>query len=133
MTYLLTNELDAFTVLLLHESDSSEFWQIKINGNITSFHGVRLFANEGVAKTALNRALQYMINQIGYRSSYPPTDASKESIINAYDTIKSFIEKNATKENFSGKRYFSDAEVRILAPKLRDELIKSGHIKIEKI
>jgi len=127
MTYLLTNELDAFTVLLLHESDSSEFWQIKINGNITSFHGVRLFANEGVAKTALNRALQYMINQIGYRSSYPPTDASKESIINAYDTIKSFIEKNATKENFS------DAEVRILAPKLRDELIKSGHIKIEKI
>ena len=127
MTYLLTNELDAFTVLLLHESDSSEFWQIKINGNITSFHGVRLFANEGVAKTALNRALQYMTNQIGYRSSYPPTDASKESIINAYDTIKSFIEKNATKENFS------DAEVRILAPKLRDELIKSGHIKIEKI
>jgi hypothetical protein len=136
MPYLSTNELDAIALCLQHYSDTSDFWQIKINGKVASFRGVRLFANEGVAKSALNKELQYIINQLEYRSSYPPKDSSRESIINAYDLIKAFVARNATTTSNgkpNGKKYFTDDEVKVLAPKLRDELLKSGHFKIEKV
>ena len=133
-------ELDAFALCVQHHSDTTDFWQIKINGRPASFRGVRLFANEGVAKSALNKELQGMINQLDYRSSYPLKDSTRESMISAYDLIKAFIARNATttsngKPNGkpNGKKYFTNDEVKVLAPKLRDELLKSGHFKIEKI
>jgi len=136
MTYLSTNELDAFALCLQHYSDTSTFFQIKINDKVASFRGVRLFANEGVAKSALNKELQHIINQLEYRSSYPPKDESRKSVVNAYDIIKAFVANNATTTSNgkpTGKRYFTDDEVKALAPKLRDELLKSGHFKIEKV
>ena len=132
MAYLSTNELDAFALCMQDNADTSDFWQIKINGKVASFRGVRLFANEGVAKSALNKELKFLINQLDYRSSYPPKDSTRKSMISAYDLIKAFVDRNSTTTS-NGKKYFTDDEVKVLAPKLRDELLKSGHFKIEKI
>lgn len=114
-------DLEVLARVLQHGADTSQYYQIKINGHCASFRGVRAFASIGAAKAAINRDLQALIEQLAYRAQYAKDQQQKDdfAVLQATETIRQAL--------------LNEASVRKAGKDLTNQLLDTGFITIELI